>query len=258
MIGVAGDPVGGEILRATEARLSAGGVGLLISLAAAHAAVDTCARALAGRGAEGILFIGTGVSPELAQWCSDRGLPAVDASRQTAAGAMPAAEGSAWRRGLDLAERYLRDLGHRRIGVLTRSGEADAERPAPVHRDSAIIEQGIDQANDPDSVCAAVARLLKHEVTAIVAASDTAAAAALRECRGRALHVPQQVSVVGWGDTGLARCLSPTLTSMRVPASEVGQAAADCLLAALAGREYTWPELPVKLVIRESSAPART
>ena len=56
---------------------------------------------------------------------------------------------------------------------------------------------------------AAARLLIQNAATAIVAASDLAAAAALRECRALKLAVPQQVSVVGWGDSELARCLDP-------------------------------------------------
>ena len=84
-------------------------------------------------------------------------------------------------------------------------------------------------------------------------------AAALRECRALGSGVPRQISVIGCGATAaLARCVDPQLTSVRAsPASASGQAAADCLIAALAGREFTWPDLPLKLVIRESAGAQR-
>lgn len=252
-----GDPVEAETLRAAEARLSAAGIGLVIGLVGEQAVADASAQALASRGVDGMLFIGVGIRPELARWCSDRGLPYASAGQPIAGGLVPAAGGSLWRRGQDLAQRYLRELGHERIGVVT-GGEIDTVGPALEQRDAAAtIEQGAARLDDADSVRAAVAMLLQREVTAIVAMADMAAVAALRECRARALAVPQQISIVGWGDTGLARCSSPTLTSMRVPASQLGEDAAEGLLALLAGSEYTWPDRAVKLVIRESSGAAR-
>jgi LacI family transcriptional regulator len=256
VVGGLADPVTAEILRAAEARLSAGGIGLLISVASRQAAAEACARALSARGVDGLLFIGCGAVPEPAHWGPGRALPSVNAGQQSSAGAMPAARGMAWERGLDLVQAYLRQIGHRRIGVVTGSWEEGGNRQALPHGESTSIEQRVDQLHDTDAVRAAVALLLQSEVTAIVAASDAAAAAALRECRARNRAVPQHVSIVGWGDTGLARCLSPTLTSARVPTHQTGEAAAECLLAAIAGTEYSWPDLPVKLVIRESSGPA--
>jgi LacI family transcriptional regulator len=116
-----------------------------------------------------------------------------------------------------------------------------------------MIEHQVDSLSEPDAVRAAVRRLIENGATAIVACSDLAAAAALRECRALGLGVPGQISVIGWGDSPIAHCLDPQLTSVRLPASASGQAAGDCLVAALAGHEFTWPDLPLKLVIRQST-----
>jgi LacI family transcriptional regulator len=125
-----------------------------------------------------------------------------------------------------------------------------------LQENATMIEHQVESLDDTDTVRAAVRRLTENAATAIVASSDTAAAAALRECRALGLAVPQQVSVIGCGDSALARCLDPPLTSVRLPARASGQAAAVWLVAALAGREFTWPDLPLKLVIRESTGRA--
>jgi LacI family transcriptional regulator len=119
-----------------------------------------------------------------------------------------------------------------------------------------MIEHQVDSFGDTDAVRAAVRRLIENGATAIVASSDVAAAAALRECRVLGVDVPRQISVIGCGDSALARCLDPQLTSVRLPTRGSGQAAAHYLIAALAGRTFTWPDLPLKLVIRESAGRA--
>jgi LacI family transcriptional regulator len=105
-------------------------------------------------------------------------------------------------------------------------------------------------------VRAAVRTLIGAGTTAIVACSDVAAAAVVRECRAQSRSVPDRMSVIGWGDTELARNIEPQLTSVRVPWRASGEAAAQYLVAAIAGRDFRWPELPLKLVIRESTGRA--
>ena len=52
-----------------------------------------------------------------------------------------------------------------------------------------------------------------------------------------------------------AVCVSPTLTSVRIPARAAGIAAAEYLLAGFADRIPDLAEWPVKLVIRGSTGP---
>jgi len=72
--------------------------------------------------------------------------------------------------------------------------------------------------------------------------------------------VPEQVSVVGFDDTGLAEMVSPRLTTVRVPAAAAGVAAVDLLLAVAAGRDVAPApvELSGQLIVRASTGPAPT
>lgn len=90
----------------------------------------------------------------------------------------------------------------------------------------------------------------------MICGSDAAATAILHECRLQGIAVPGKLSVVGFGDTGLARQARPALTSIRVPAREVGIATADYLMAAIAGQTQGVRQVAVKLVARESTGPA--
>jgi LacI family transcriptional regulator len=67
--------------------------------------------------------------------------------------------------------------------------------------------------------------------------------------------VPQDLSVSGFDDLALATALDPELTSVALPAEEVGAAGMSALLALLAGSPVAPAELPVQLVIRASTAP---
>lgn len=251
------DPAVAEVLQAAQWRLSRYGTDLLISVAGNESPVETCARALAARGVDGMLFIAVGGVPDDAYWAGGRTVPSVSVGQLSRGGPNRMADERLWGRGLELIRRYLHEMGHRRIGVITQGPGPDQAAPEAARRDEAVILwHAVAQLQDLDAVRAAARLLLSREATALVAVGDLAAAATLRECAFLNLSVPQQVSIVGWGDTALARCLSPSLTSLRLPGRESGEAAAEALQAAIAHGEYRRPELSVKLVIRESTGPA--
>jgi DNA-binding LacI/PurR family transcriptional regulator len=102
--------------------------------------------------------------------------------------------------------------------------------------------------------------------TAILAFSDAVADSVVRVARERGLRVPEDLSVVGFDDSPLARRMTPPLTTVRQDVEAKGRAAAAALVAqiarataASAGDEV--PErpadvlLPVELVVRGSTAP---
>lgn len=101
---------------------------------------------------------------------------------------------------------------------------------------------------------------------AIFAANDEMAYGALLELRARGLRVPQDVALVGYDDFGVSRLTSPSLTTVRVPAEQLGLHAADLLFDLVLGvaGEAAHLELPTELVVREScgdhppAAPGRT
>jgi DNA-binding LacI/PurR family transcriptional regulator len=88
--------------------------------------------------------------------------------------------------------------------------------------------------------------------------SDTLAIAAIAAGRELGLGVPEDISVVGFDDSALAAFATPALTSVRVDYSEFGAAAAELLLAGIAGepKSVYSPSVP-ELVVRASTAPRR-
>ncbi|HLO34926.1 MAG TPA: substrate-binding domain-containing protein, partial [Candidatus Deferrimicrobium sp.] len=73
------------------------------------------------------------------------------------------------------------------------------------------------------------------------------------------LHIPEDISVVGFDDLPVARWVSPPLTTIRQPLIEMAVTAAELALS-MARREtpiQTRVELTTELVVRESTAPPR-
>lgn len=92
--------------------------------------------------------------------------------------------------------------------------------------------------------------------TAIFAITDEMAAGVIQAAHQMGLSVPDDVSVVGFDDSPLARKLSPPLTTMRQPTSDLAAEATnfliDCIESGTDSEQGFRRELPTNLVIRES------
>ncbi|MFD9304866.1 LacI family DNA-binding transcriptional regulator [Streptomyces sp. NPDC060048] len=94
--------------------------------------------------------------------------------------------------------------------------------------------------------------------TAIVCDDDILAAGACKAARRLGLRVPDDLSVTGFDDLALATAVEPELTTVRLPAERVGEQGMTALLAVLEGIPWTAEDIPVELVVRDSTGPAPT
>ncbi|MFF3764155.1 LacI family DNA-binding transcriptional regulator [Streptomyces sp. NPDC001922] len=92
--------------------------------------------------------------------------------------------------------------------------------------------------------------------TALVCDDDILAAGACKAVRRLGLRVPEDVSVSGFDDLSLATAVEPELTTVRLPAEEVGARGMAALLAVLENRPPESVALPVELIVRGSTARA--
>lgn len=92
----------------------------------------------------------------------------------------------------------------------------------------------------------------------VFAHNDLTAVGVLDGLRQAGRTVPDDVAVVGFDDISIAAHTRPSLTTVRQPSREMGEAAAKLLLSRLSGEELPDGPLvvPTELVVRES-APAR-
>jgi DNA-binding LacI/PurR family transcriptional regulator len=104
---------------------------------------------------------------------------------------------------------------------------------------------------------AGASRLFAAGATAIVCASDPLALGAVRAARRAGLHVPQDVSVVGFDDSALMSCTEPPLTTVRQPIESMGRTVIELLLSQIAGTTAAGDELlfEPELVLRSSTGP---
>ena len=92
------------------------------------------------------------------------------------------------------------------------------------------------------------------DVQAIFAANDEMAYGALLELRARGLRVPEDVALAGYDDFGVSRLTTPALTTVRVPAQDMGRCAAKLLFDLVDGNspQPAHTVLPVELIVRDS------
>ncbi|TDT42741.1 LacI family transcriptional regulator [Streptomyces sp. BK208] len=160
--------------------------------------------------------------------------------------------------------RHLASLGHERIGlVLGPSDHIPSRRKLAAARDAAhaahteLPDAHVERAMfSLEGGQAAASRLLDRGVTGIICASDPLALGAVRAARRRGLHVPHDVSVVGYDDSAFMTCTEPPLTTVRQPIESMGRAAVDLLCAQIQGTEVPHGELlfEPELVVRGSTA----
>ncbi|MGX1252597.1 DNA-binding LacI/PurR family transcriptional regulator [Streptomyces ambofaciens] len=114
-------------------------------------------------------------------------------------------------------------------------GYRDALRGAGHEVDEGLIEPG-DFTEEGGR--RAMAQLLRRhpDVDAVFAASDVTAAGASQVLREAGRSIPDDVALVGYDDSAIARHMEPPLTSVRQPIEEMGRAMIDLLLTEIADR----------------------
>jgi LacI family xylobiose transport system transcriptional regulator len=173
-----------------------------------------------------------------------------------------------WSGGL-AATRHLLALGHRRIGVVSGpenvlcsrarlDGYRAAMDEAGVPIDPALIRYGNFHVQEGTTEGRALLRL-PDRPTAIFAGNDLQALGVYQAAREARLHIPEDLSVIGFDDLPVASWVGPPLTTVRQPLVQMAMAAARLVLR-LANGEHpsqTRVELATELIVRESTAPPR-
>ncbi|MBN1679242.1 MAG: LacI family DNA-binding transcriptional regulator [Anaerolineae bacterium] len=167
---------------------------------------------------------------------------------------------------------HLLAFGHRRIALLNlaalhyyparmrREGFENAFAAAGLSPDPDLVVELREPTYDANDWRGVINELLDHAhpPTAIVAFNDKVALEVYAVCRARGLCIPHDLSVTGCDDILSARYLDPPLTTVRIPAYELGQLAMQTLLMRINQTDPTIHKttlLDVELVVRESCAP---
>jgi LacI family transcriptional regulator len=167
--------------------------------------------------------------------------------------------------GAVIATEHLLELGHRRIGFLAgrpdlesahlreRGYRAALER-AGIEVDPALIRVGGYQVDTAEEATRQMLELNRRP-TAIFAANDVSAIAAMTVARLMGLVVPDDLSVIGFDNVPESALSEPPLTTIHQPIQQMGFDAAKILIRLIDGTEPV-PDhtlLPTRLVVRGST-----
>ena len=149
------------------------------------------------------------------------------------------------REGIKQAVRYLLQLGHRRVALLTGqravrpareriSGFKEAVSGAGELLDARIVRAG---SFSPEFALAETIELLRAPArpTAIIAGGVSMLPGVLRGIRSCGLRVPDDVSVIGSTNPEIAELVSPSITELRVDYTAIGRQASELMLGRLKG-----------------------
>lgn len=215
------------------------------------------------RGVDGLIMVGTDHSDAVFALLQQRHLPYV-LTWSTDESDHPHCVGiSDFQAALDLGRTILA-YGHRDIascgGDIRGNDRARGRRNGLM---AAMAEQGLDMPGEwrlevPFSYHGGqegFRRLWqrKRKPTAIVFGTDLQAIGALYEARKMGLRVPEDVSIVGFDGIEEGQLMQPALTTVELPAHEIGRQAASRMVSLLDGEQLP-PAQPLahKVLIRQS------
>lgn len=163
------------------------------------------------------------------------------------------------------ATRHLLELGHRRIAFFAGSpavpaaqerleGYRRALREADIQPDDCLVFTAGSTIEEGEK---AALQLLNESpgATAVQAVNDLVAIGAATVFLQQGLHIPRDLSLVGFGNVLVSEHFRVPLTTVRQPKFRLGGAAMDSMLRVLRGEQPGTKRLPAELVIRDSTAP---
>lgn len=257
------DPIFSLLLRGATEALAERDMTLVLLIADTPEKQAHVERYVRAGHADGVLLVSSHASDALLSSLVAAGLPVVCTGIPLGLGAAGAGvpsvaidEAAAAR----LMTGYLVDRGHRRIALITGPTDTPGGRfrlagfrdELGDRFDPDLVEQG---TYDRASGAAALARLIARapDIDAVFAASDVMAVGAIEALRRAGRHVPQDVAVAGFDDSGLAATHQPPLTTVRQPWALIASTMVDMLLDVIAGTPREPAVLPVTLVVRETA-----
>jgi LacI family transcriptional regulator len=221
-------------------------------------------RALVSQGVDAIVWVGNLHQPETIEflhrykvpfvniWVNDSKYPCIGFDNRDAG---------------QIVANYLLDLGHRNIGVIagvTRNNDRASLRVSGIR--DALEKRGVALPNE--MLIERPYRIIEGQMgfralmesrptpTAIICGNDILAFGALLEAGRLGFSVPADMSIAGFDDLEFSGALSPSLTTIRIDAEQIGIRTAEHILRLMAGMPVARSTtIPISLIVRGSTAP---
>ena len=252
------EPFFGRIVPAVTSALNSVGLQLLLAVAQSAEERRRLEHYLTRQHIDGAMLLSLHGSDPLPAHLEERGVPTVRVGRPMTPefSYFVDADNAG---GARLATEHLHQSGRRRIaaiagpqdmavGLARLAGYRQVVGPAgPVEFGDFSEETGA------DAMRSSLERV--PDLDAVFAASDPMAAGAIRVLKASGRRVPEDVAVVGFDDSAIARHTDPPLTSVHQPAEAMGRELVRLLLARIQGEDIPTADviLPTRLIVRASS-----
>jgi DNA-binding LacI/PurR family transcriptional regulator len=227
--------------------------------------MEVCVRRMLERKVDGVAIMTSEMDPALIQMLSGRGIPIVFLDTGSVGHGISNISLD-YDSGVDQAIDHLTSLGHRKIAFVSGPVNLASARTryeaflASLRRKKLeCSEDFIRAANHRfDGGYAAMLDILKLPVrpTAVLASNDLTAIGIMGAVYAAGLHVPEDISVVGFDDIALSSFMPPPLTTIRLSRAEIAEFAFTSLYAAShrGESEGVTHIVRAELVIRGSTA----
>ncbi|MFJ9635643.1 LacI family DNA-binding transcriptional regulator [Streptomyces sp. NPDC101178] len=259
------EPYFSAIVRGVGAALADTEMQLLLTLAGNDRERRRLAQYLTAHRVDGVLLVAVHADDPLPELLEQLGMPCVISGARHAAEPLASVDSDNFE-GARAAVDHLISRGRRRIATITGRLEVygaqrrlDGYRAALAAAGLPPDERLIAPADFTEEGGARAMRELlarRPDLDAVFAASDVMAAGARQVLREADRRIPEDVALIGFDDSVVARHMHPALTSVRQPIEEMGRRMAELLLEEIAGRageERPKVVLPTQLVVRDSS-----
>ena len=224
---------------------------------------------LAERRIDGLIVVSTGAGDDDSLVTQLHGLriPTVLVDREIADPACDLVETAHMQGGL-LAVRHLLSLGHKRIaciggpvGVMPSEQRIEgwrmalAEAGATPDTDALLWRGGFTSQGGYEAMHAILRT--EQKPSAVFVCNDLMAIGALRAAHESGVHVPDDLSIVGFDDIELSAYTSPPLTTVAQPKERIGALAVDMLLERVGGKRRDARKVVLQPELRVRASTAR-
>ncbi|MFD9908965.1 LacI family DNA-binding transcriptional regulator [Streptomyces sp. NPDC059063] len=264
------EPYFSDIIHGVGTALADTDMQLLLTFAGGDRERRRLAQYLSAHRVDGVLLVSVHADDPLPDLLRQLEIPAVISGRRSADEPLASVDSDNFA-GARAAVTHLLARGRRTIATITgRLDVYGAQRRLDGYRDALAeaghdVDEGLVARADftEDGGRRAMADLLERrpDLDAVFAGSDVMAAGARQVLRRAGRRIPDDVALVGFDDSAIARHMDPPLTSVRQPIAEMGRTMTHVLLTEIAdprpaaARRLDRPQivLPTELVCRASS-----
>ncbi|MGC8878684.1 MAG: LacI family DNA-binding transcriptional regulator [Anaerolineae bacterium] len=259
------DPLFGDILSAAADEITRAGLDLLVSIAhRPEDEVEPYCQRVGERRVDSVWVVHTRCHDLRIAYLLERRVPFVASGRVLEDWSFPCVDVD-YARGMQSLVSHLVQLGHRRIAFASESAKltfvhfqregfrrAVQEYGLEIDEDL-IVENSPTQRGGYDAAQTFLSR--RDAPTAIIAGNDLMALGVMSAIQDQGLEVGSDVAVAGFGDIPLAETSHPTLTTVRLPAQQMGRLVGQMLVMSAWGQEIPNPYVLLQpaLIIRQST-----